>query len=94
MQHGVVVAAGRRVLAVAVNTERNHPRVCSDPKREAAYHAEHNALRQVAGMGVDPRRLTVYSARVNKAGQPVLAKPCSACADLLEAFGIRDVVWT
>lgn len=90
----MVIARGRRVLAVAVNTDRNHPSVCSDPKREAAYHAEINALRQLAGMGVDPRRLVLYSARITKSGKPALAKPCGACAEAIEAFGIKEVLWT
>lgn len=90
--HGVVVAHGPRVLAVATNTDRNPPDVCTHPRSEAARHAEWNALRQIRG--VDASKLTLYSARVYRDGTPALAAPCSRCADLLEFLNVGRVVWT
>ena len=92
-QHGVVIAHGPKVLAVAVNTARNHPDVCSDPKTQAARHAEVNALRQL-GRTVDHSRLTLYSARVLKDGTPTLAKPCTRCQAVLDYVEIGGVYWT
>ena len=55
-----MIAQGPRVLAVAVNKDRNHPAICTDPKTQAAIHSEINALRQVRG--VDGSKITVYNA--------------------------------
>lgn len=89
-RHGAVIAAGNRVLAIAVNTDRNHPEVCSDPKTEAAYHAEINALKQLRGVNLSGA--TLYSARTNRRGQPMLAKPCGRCQTAIEEAGIRKVI--
>ena len=91
-RHGVVIAQGPRVLAVAVNSHRNHPMICTDPKTESAFHAEINALRQIRGL--DMGKVTVYSARISRTGEPRLAKPCPRCAAVLEDLGIRNVIWT
>ena len=91
-RHATVIAHGPRVLAIAVNSQRNHPTICSDPKTEAAYHSEINALRQIRG--VDTSKLTVYNARISRAGDIRLSKPCPRCAAVLEALGIRNVIWT
>ena len=91
-RHATVIAHGPRVLAIAVNSERNHPMICSDPKTEAAYHSEVNALRQIRG--VDMGKITVYNARISRAGDTRLSKPCPRCAAVLEELGIRNVIWT
>lgn len=91
-KHGVVIAAGNRVLAVAVNTDRNNPAICSDPRREAAYHAEINALKQLRG--IDLSGATLYSARTNRRGMARLAKPCVRCAAAIEQAGIKKTIYT
>lgn len=91
-KHGVVIAAGNRVLAVAVNTDRNNPAICSDPKSEAAYHAEINALKQLRGF--DLSGATLYSARTNRRGMARLAKPCARCQTAIEEAGIKKTIWT
>lgn len=91
--HGAVIAHGGRVLSVGVNTRRAHPLTVSDPRTESAWHAEVAALRSLRTT-VDMSRLTLYSARVSKAGTPALAKPCSQCMAILEHAGIRDIKWT
>lgn len=91
-KHGVVLAKGRRVLAVAVNTYRNNPRVVSDPSTQSTYHAEWNAIKQLKD--VDLSDVTLYSARVNREGKPMLAKPCKACESLIEMFEIKRVYYT
>ena len=92
-KHGAVIALGAKVLAVGVNTHRSHPSVCTDPKTQAAFHAEVSALRSLRTT-VDTSRLTVYSARINTNGEPMLAKPCTACQTVLDFYGIRRVLWT
>ena len=92
-KHGCVIALGSRVLSVGVNSRRNHPAVCSDPGTQASYHAEIAALRALHTT-VDYSRLTLYSARMGKDGEWLMAKPCEACALAIEMLGIKDVRWT
>lgn len=91
-RHGVVIAVGPRVLAVAVNTHRNYGDVCADPISEMSFHAEHNALKQLAGR--DLRKAVLYSARITASGKESLAKPCPKCQELIKASGIRTVYFT
>lgn len=80
------------MLAVAVNKDRNPPTICTDPKAEAAVHSEINALRQLKG--VDWSKATIYNARIDRSGEPRLAKPCPRCAEVLDSLGVRNVIWT
>lgn len=89
-KHGVVIAKGPRVLAVAVNEERNDPNNCTNPKLEASYHAEFKALMQCFGA----KDVTLYSARVNRKGEQMYAKPCNECQKLIEKLGVRKVIHT
>ena len=91
-RHGVVIAIGPRVLAVAVNTHRNYGEVCGVPLKEMSFHAERNALKQLEGR--DLSRAVLYSARVGKDGKALLAKPCPDCWELIKAAGIRKVCFT
>lgn len=91
-KHGVVIARGSKVLTVAVNTDRNHPDVCTDPKAEASYHAEINALRSLRGM--DLSGMTLYSARTNNHGEPMNAKPCPRCQAVIDFLNIKKVIHT
>lgn len=72
---------------MAVNTDRNHPDICSNPMIEASYHAEYNALRQLEGH--DLRNATLYSARIGRRGTALLAAPCERCKDFIHAAGIK-----
>jgi deoxycytidylate deaminase len=89
-KHGVVIAKGPRVLAVAVNEDRNNPNNCTNPKLEASYHAEFKALMQT----INANDATLYSARVNNRGEPLYAKPCASCQKIIERAGIRKVIHT
>lgn len=90
-RHGAVLVKGNRVLAVAVNRFRNHPSNVSNPKTDATVHAEVAVVSAVGS--VEAHGATVYVARVNKAGYPVLSKPCGRCQDWLDAIGVK-AVWT
>jgi deoxycytidylate deaminase len=90
-RHGALIVKGGRVLAVGINSDRNHPSVCSDPRQQASICAERAAIR--ACDGLDLRGAIIYSARVTKRGVG-LARPCERCeAAILEA-GIKRVFWT
>lgn len=90
--HGVVIARGAKVLAVAVNRERNDPNNCSNPKTEASLHAEVAAIKQL--VGVDLTGCVMYSARTNRLGDSMFAKPCKYCQEVIRQSGIRKVIYT
>lgn len=91
-RHGCVIAIGNRVMAVAVNMDRNNPWNVSYPREEGSYHAEVKALKQLNL--VDLRKATLYSARVNRAGEPMMAKPCKYCQKIIDSFNIKKIIHT
>jgi tRNA(Arg) A34 adenosine deaminase TadA len=91
-RHGAVVAVGKRVLAVAVNSARNHPMVCTHPKTQAAWHAEVAALRQLRG--ADLSNATLFVARLMRDGTAGNSKPCLRCQGAVDVAGVGRVVWT
>lgn len=92
-KHGVVIASGRRILAVAVNTDRNNPNICSEPKTEASFHAEWNAIKQILDSN-SFASMTVYSARTNRKGEPLPAKPCRRCLSMILGMNFKKVIHT
>lgn len=93
-RHGVILAVGRRVIAVGVNRSRNIPVNCTDPKREAGYHAEVAAIKALRGVNVDWSKVTLYSARLLKDNSPACAAPCSNCQTLIDYLEIGRVIST
>lgn len=90
-KHGALVASGRRVLSVGVNTFRSHPNTVTDPKHHASFHAEVAAIR---ALRTSPTAATIYVARVIKNGSPGLSRPCSACYAAIKSAGIKRVVYS
>ncbi|MEU6708114.1 hypothetical protein [Streptomyces wuyuanensis] len=84
---GAVLAKGGRVLARSSNRYRNHPGI---DFRHATFHAEEMLLRRTR----IPHGATVYVARVNNAGGPMLARPCSRCQRALADGGASRVLYT
>ncbi|MFH9016669.1 hypothetical protein ACH4C6_36045 [Streptomyces sp. NPDC017943] len=85
---GAVLVAGSRVLAVGTNLRRNCPSI---DFRHATFHAEETVLRKVRNA---PRNSSVFVARVNRAGSPLLARPCPRCQMALAAAGVSRAYYT
>ncbi|MGW8952360.1 deaminase [Streptomyces sp. NPDC055709] len=84
---GAILVAGNRVLACSPNLRRNNPMV---DFRHATFHAEEAVLRRARHTaGAD-----IYVARVNRAGIPMLARPCPRCQSALAAAGIARAHYT
>ncbi|MFF6984676.1 hypothetical protein ACFZAV_45235 [Streptomyces sp. NPDC008343] len=84
---GAILARGNRVLAAGPNVFRNAANV---DFRNATFHAEETVLRRA-------RRTTgavVYIARVNAAGNPMMAAPCRRCQAALSAAGVVRALYT
>jgi tRNA(Arg) A34 adenosine deaminase TadA len=84
---GAVLVAGNRVLAWSPNLRRNNPMI---DFRHATFHAEEAVLRRARRT----TRTVIYVARVNRAGVPVLARPCPRCQQALTAAGVARAHYT
>lgn len=95
MRHGAVIVRSGSVLAAGLNRDRNHPMVF-DPieaaGNSASTHAEMMALRKVRHR--DLSNATIYVARINKVGQPMMSRPCNRCYLELFRAAIKEIVYT
>jgi pyrimidine deaminase RibD-like protein len=83
---GCVITKGGSVQSVGWSALKSDPRFAG-----CSIHAEEHALRQ---MGYQADGCVLYVARVTKRGHRALAKPCSACQQLIVTAGVKRVVWT
>lgn len=92
---GAVVSKGRRILA----TGHNYIGFCKFIRNRCypeSVHAEVAAIAQL----IKKRRYddiqgsTVYVARIGRAGDLRLSRPCGNCQAVMKALGIKDVVYT
>lgn len=90
-QHGAVVAKGNKVLGVAPNKFRNSPTVDVE---NVSYHAERAVIRELLKTKDDLRGCTIYIARVNKAGDTTISRPCPDCLRAIVDTGIKEIVYT
>ena len=93
-RHGAVLVKGGSIINIAANNDNHTPfgeRFRTSPGR-ATHHAELGCI-----MGIDRSTTTggvVYAARVNKAGEWKMSKPCSMCHEAMKFVGIKKVVYT
>lgn len=90
-KHGAVLVKGGRVLAVGTNIPRNEPLCLSEEHMyNISVHAEEAVLRQVK----NSTGCVLYVARSNRAGNPMLSKPCDRCYGILVRSGVKKVFHT
>jgi deoxycytidylate deaminase len=87
-RHGCVIVRGGKILAIGFNKRRNTSTL--DVFSSYTVHAEIDAISRT----VDARSATVYVARINKRGYPMLSLPCPACVEVLTKKGIKKCVYT
>lgn len=63
-----------------------------DAKTQSSVHAECAALQ--ACRKADLKGATIYVARINKKGTPLMSKPCERCEATLREAGVNKMVWT
>lgn len=97
-RHGAILARGNKIIASSTNKVRND--VMNAPN-DVSFHAEELALRKycrIVGVSyiapMDLSDYSIYVARVNKEGSPVLSRPCDTCMESLSYFGIWDIFYT
>lgn len=91
-QHGAIIVKSGSVISVGVNSYFNDYRNVSDPTTEGSIHAEVAALK--ACRKVDLTGATIYVARINKTGKPMMSKPCKRCEKALRERGVKKVYYT
>ena len=96
---GAVITSGGRIRGTGYSKYQNSPRNVADQHiKQCSIHAEMDALREYTNgnyfSGDKLKRATIFVARLNKANEPVLAKPCYRCTEALINHGITKFIWT
>jgi deoxycytidylate deaminase len=92
---GAVIVSGGRVVAVGHNELRGFR--CPTKKRwENSLHAEQKAILRLLTKGRLHHLVgaTIYVSRIKADGTYGMAKPCSYCYQLIQAVGIKEIVYT
>ena len=85
-----------RVAAIITDGARIISRGVNDMNKSHPLYAPANIHAELACVLAAPYTdgCTIYIARINKKGEPVLAQPCKRCNALITQSGIRKVVFT
>ena len=94
-KHGAVVVKSGSVLSIGLNKWRNDAALADElfqngVSKHVSVHAEIDALARVK----NPAGAVLYVARVNRAGEPVISKPCINCSEAIKKAGISKVIYT
>lgn len=88
---GAVVVRQGKIVGRGYNERRYH-KYAGYYNWNNTLHAEASAILRTPSSLLDGS--TIYVARVNENGQPLLARPCACCFNLLEYVGIRRVFYS
>jgi deoxycytidylate deaminase len=94
---GAIIAKGACILSTGINQLKTHTRQTIPLNWKVIYRlpGTHAELDAIIGMSrKDLRGTTIYVARILANGDLALARPCSACQDLLRSVGIKKVVYS
>jgi deoxycytidylate deaminase len=92
MKHGAVVVSGGSIISLGINSMKNNPAFISEEHVfDASIHAEVDALRKIKN---SVKGGTIYVARVNRQGKPMISRPCDRCYDVIVEMGIGKIVYT
>ena len=97
----------RRVVCFALNGRRvvfiGHNSFCSSSRIQRTYAARNSSERkyrhaEAAALGGRLGRLGIIDGlvvvRLNARGEPVMAKPCEICQQIIKDYGVKNVEWT
>ena len=85
---GAVVARGNKLISVAHNQYRTHP------KSNTTYKYVHAEMRAILNARGDTKGADIYVFRKNKLGELAIAKPCEHCMELIAEAGIKNIFYT
>lgn len=91
-RHGAIIMRSGAVISVGVNSYRNSPGMFDVVEgAHISWHAEIAAIRAYKG---DLNGTTLYVARINNNGKPMMSKPCINCQKAIKKAGIKKIVYT
>jgi tRNA(Arg) A34 adenosine deaminase TadA len=90
-KHGAVVAKNNKVIGSAPNRFRNSPSI---DENNVTFHAEAAVIRELLKNYDNLRGTTIYIARINRAGEPTISRPCPNCMKTIIDAGIREICYT
>lgn len=92
---GAVLVKSSRVLSVGWNVE-GYSRLISRKPASTMLHAEQMVILKLLKERrfADLAGSTLYVARITKQERPALARPCVFCMALINAVGIKKVVYS
>ena len=102
-QIGCVVTHGSKVVCVGFNSRKSSPTQKKYNKYRDFYtddtntepfhllHAETSALRQLRYLDIDTSQCEVWTYREFKDGSPAIARPCSACLQMIKDLKIKKI---
>lgn len=85
---GACVMKKNKVLSVGCNSYKTHPASGSYCKY---HHAEFDAL--IGLTRSDTLGATIFVARLRKDNKLAISKPCKSCQEMIDAMGIKKVVY-
>lgn len=86
---GAAIFKGTKLVSYGWNSRKSHPRSHTIQK---GHHAEFAAL--MANWKYDLIGATIYVTRLTRGGNIGIAAPCKECRKLIEACGLKRVVFT
>jgi len=84
-----------RILSIGRNSfEKTHPKQAYYAKKNGSKHRIYLHAEMDALVRCKEKGYVIYIARVNRIGEPMLAKPCKICADAIKDSGIEKIFYT
>jgi len=90
-RHAAVLVKHGRELAASTPKHTGSPSLSENSWRASSLHAE---IAVLLAAGTNAKDSTLYVARVNRAGEPLLSRPCRRCESWIMRAGVRRVVYT
>jgi dCMP deaminase len=87
-QFGAVIVKGSRVVSLACNKYKTHP------KAKSQFNRIHAELGAIINAKTDLQGASIYVYRQTRHGVPALAKPCKHCQAVIKESGIKVVFYS
>lgn len=88
----------RKIISLGWNHNKTSPfqKMYGKNNKSIYYHSETHAIRKASRvLSLDKiAKSTLFVCRIKKNGQLGLSKPCVGCRKAIEAFGIREVIYS
>lgn len=93
---GAVIFKGRRLISTGFNKKKTHPLLEELEADCYSQHAEFDAILKFL-QTQDPSQITdaiLFVARLTRTDRVSFSRPCEACQEVIEKFGLKRVYFT